>query len=268
METGSSSTLKPNTSILGEVTQLSRSVQFRDRFTKLLNQFNVPLEHEASSLLEDTCAWLNEPTSSGDVVVNAVLPQFSQLFGKVVGDLHASDEMQKAFLSLQSLVSIQEKEILQLKATNEDISTRLQKLEEERDAEKALLKSYDLADLFVFYYVYPIITNPPYNCTSWNDFTTQMVKWEDDVAESKVTVGAFRQWLHPLESHVKVDILTLRSMMSSRHAVAHTDLRSAQNQQQFVQSLSSYVAPPTYKAIFDTLTKKMQSHSAWKRKVY
>lgn len=248
----------------------SRSSQFRQRFTLLLDQYKIPLESEAIRLLHDTCSWLDEPTAAGDVVLNAYLPQFSQVFGKIVGDLGVSDEFRNAFLSLQRLVAIQEKEISRLTKENQDLSTRLQKIEDERDLEKALLKSYDLADLFVFYYVYPIITVAPYHCKTWNDFTSQLVKLEDDLAESKISVNDLRSWLQPLESVLKVDILTLRTMMTSRHTVAHTDLRSAQNQQQFVQSLSSYTLPPSfaYKPIFDALAKQMQSHSSWKRKVY
>lgn len=249
--------------------EVMSSSQFRQRFTALLDQHKIPLESDASRLLDDTCSWLDEPTASGDVVLNAYLPQFSQVLGKIVGDLGVSDEFRNAFLALQSLVSMQEKEIVRLTKENQDLSTRLQKIEDERDLEKALLKSYDLADLFVFYYVYPIITAQPYNCKTWNDFTNQLIKLEDKLAESKITVNDLRVWLQPLESVLKVDILTLR-MMTSRHTVAHTDLRSAQNQQQFVQSLSSYALPTSfaYKPLFDALTKQMQSHSSWKRKVY
>jgi hypothetical protein len=149
-----------------------------------------------------------------------------------------------------------------------DLSARVQQLVDEDDMEKALLKSYDLADLFVHYYVRPVIAVEPYNCTNWGEFTSQLADWEDNIADSKVSVGDFRQWIQPLESVLNVDLVAMHTMMCSRRTVTHTDLRAAHDQVQFVYSLSSFSLPNSfpYKAIFDALMKKMQAHTQFKRK--
>lgn len=82
--------------------------------------------------------------------------------------------------------------------------------------------------------------------------------------------GDLRNWLKPLESIINIDVSTLHAMMRSRHTIAHTDLRASTKQQQFVESLSSFVLPPTfaYKSIFEALVKKMESQKTYKRKSF
>jgi hypothetical protein len=157
--------------------------------------------------------------------------------------------------------------ITKLKEENRDLVERVQQLEEKAKLEESYFHSYDLASLFVFYFVEPALSRH-HGCTLWREFVAMLDEMEANL-EGKITVAAFRQWLQPLEQDVGVDIMTLRQMMTERHTIAHADLRSAANQSKFLASLATYIPPPSFPflALFLTIRSKFDSFTGWKKEV-
>lgn len=225
------------------LTCAARSIAFQSEFTRLMQTYGFEQDESAIALRDTTVKWLEEPSASSDVVLTAVLPQFVSVFQSLTG----LPQVQKAFQELQSkIVSLESNnkdmctQITKLQDENRELTERVQQLEEKAKLEESYFLSYDLASLFVFYFVQPAIKRH-YGCTLWSDFVVLLDEKEADLEEGEMTVASFRQWLEPLERDVGVDITTLRQMMTERHTIAHTDLRSAANQSKFVVSLATYI---------------------------
>lgn len=251
-------------------TQEKRSTVFREKFQTLMSTYNFGYDQDALSLMKFTCQWLDESTSSGDVVLSAVLPGFEKFFQGLVGISpqvrEAFQKLQQEICILQTTISQQDTIIVQQKDQIDELKNRVEILEEKEKLVTTKLNSYDLARLFNYYYVEPILPKH-YGCSLWRDFCNILDQKEKELDENKITIQELKQWLQPLENDIDVDVLTLREMMRDRHIVAHSDLRSVIKQQKFIDDILNYQIPSgyEYEKMFTFIVAKFSEFKGFKR---
>lgn len=115
------------------------------------------------------------------------------------------------------------------------IASVTEKLAAERETERkeSIIKAFDLIRMYRFYYAESIVGD-------WKKFCEQFYKFEDEVFHGRKTQSEFDAFLKPFDDQLVsgLSFAQIMKMTDERHAIAHTDIRSAANQKAFLEECS------------------------------
>ena len=138
------------------------------------------------------------------------------------------DELREEMRKLRNEKEEIERKNGELEQKVDTLTAKMERFENEREKERLLLLAYDLSSLFIHYAVFP-------DHQDWNRFTSELSEKCADVEDKSITQKKFDTWLQSYPfPHL---LLPIQKITTSRHQVAHTDLRSAVSQTRFLSSL-------------------------------
>jgi hypothetical protein len=146
----------------------------------------------------------------------------------------------------QDISTLKEDHNLVEKKLNEDISTLKQEINDFKEVKEKIRKQEILLclyDLMIVFRTYFIIPNLPFvGFSTWNEYVNNFFIINDKVTDMVVDVSKLNDFKKELNDKLpnNIDVADLIRISKYRHAVAHIDLRSATDQNNFVSACTEF----------------------------
>ena len=125
------------------------------------------------------------------------------------------------------------KEVCDLKLASSDSKLAISILETREKESEALLKLYDLCNMFNYYSTKPAVKAAGFS--SYQEFVSKYLENEACVEDGDMTKDDFNLWLKPVRDALGgIDIGQVISACQARHDIAHVNLRSKVSQEKFL----------------------------------
>jgi hypothetical protein len=235
---------------LSTLTKEQRAVMFEKTFQELMVEYKFTDDERAATLMQQTVKCLREESTSSDVLLQAVLPQFGPIFQSLFSSsqsLEVQSKLQKLREDIAVLETLNGKlstRVADLETDNARLSSRIDCLEEEKKELNANILAYDLAILYKEYCVEPHLSS--YGAKLWREFAPLLKSKLNDLEDTKITEPHFKAWLKPLTDATNIDIVAWQILMRDRHDVAHHPTERVPEQQALLAKAETFNFPASY----------------------
>jgi len=222
---------------------------------KRLKAENEKLRNQYESLLE---TYLKEKIDSFSAKISSYLENVKEknrrleVENKELRERIESLECELKTLKAKQQILKDEQQIL--KDEHQTFKDKFDSMEVATKKSDAQLHAYDLAQMFVFYFVKPML---PRN-TLWKNLANKLANNIADVKDKVLSPEDFDCWLQ--KQPEAASLVDQRLMMKGRHSVVHTDLRSIEAQELFLTQVEKYSwAPlPEHELVIRSMIERLQ----------
>jgi hypothetical protein len=160
----------------------------------------------------------------------------------------------REYASLKSQLDSANDQIKTMTATISLMGDKISELERKIERNAQLFMLHDLNQIFRYYIAEPKIG-------SWGTFVENVVTMKAKFEDNEITEDEFKNFILPFNTSLGFDVATLIEFIQDRHAIGHSDVRSAKNQQQFLLTCKTTHFDDDLKPFVDEITRQLSSPS-------
>lgn len=135
------------------------------------------------------------------------------------------------------------------------------------DEQDAMIAAYDLAVLYNFYKVQPVLQQVAPKTPLWRDFANDLADTKAQREDGEITEEDFEAWLHPVQSKIPLDLVKFQEMIKERNGQCHEDTRSVANQKIFLAKMEKGLPfPSQYQPLIDQMLADLKQVHLKRRK--
>ncbi|CAF2508856.1 unnamed protein product [Rotaria sp. Silwood2] len=147
--------------------------------------------------------------------------------------------------SIQNLIGNLIQVITEDKVSNKNY-TAIVSICEKIDLSECFNFAYDLSQLFISYYVTPLLeelNDYKTDFSSWRLFNEQLTIMKRRIKNAEINSIVLKDFVAPLQKELdkyNIDILRLHDMIHNRYLLNHVDICTIEEQQDFIDQLDEY----------------------------